>query len=423
MNRKMPVAELIQTGKHFCIYPWVHLHINGNGDLLPCCVSTAEAFGNVKAESLASLWQGERMRNFRLKMLGDEQEATCCACYENDKVDSFSLRRSRNAQFQNYLHWVTDTDAQGYVFKAKPIHWDIRFSNICNLKCRTCGTVNSSSWCNDEYLVKTGGFFWGQEQRQFPTALSYSEKVLAELEAYLPEVVEIYCAGGEPLLMQENLHLLERLKQLGKNDLILTYNTNLTQVRKRREFIRYWKDYPTVKFLISLDGSQQRGEYLRKGIVWDELLGDLLFLKQECPQGEFKVNYTVSVFNILHLPDFHKEMITQHYFQADQLLLNLLHFPERYSVKILPAGLKRQATVKLLEHIEWLLQQPPCKANPEAQPQVLPFIQQWYACIAYLNSEDWTHLLPEFAMITNYLDLIRDESFQETFPELEALEV
>lgn len=94
-----------------------------------------------------------------------------------------------------------------------------------------------------------------------------------------------------------------------------------------------------------------------------------------------------------------------------------------YSVKILPMELKQQSTEKLLKHIAWLLQQTPCKERTESEPQTLPFIQQWYACINYMNSEDWTCFLPNFIFFTNYLDEIRNETCLEIFPELEPLGV
>jgi organic radical activating enzyme len=419
MSEQLLIADLIQNGKHFCIYPWVHLHVNGKGDMLPCCVSTSKGYGNVNTESFKCLWQGEGMRRFRLKTLNDEAEETCSICYENEMANGFSLRKDINFHYGKFVDWVANTDNTGYAPEAKPIYWDIRFSNICNLKCRTCGPINSSSWCNEN---RENSRFRHDEFKQ-QMNFSYAGNLLPALDEYLPDVIQIYCAGGEPLLMDENLTILKKLKAIDKYDVQLIYNTNLTQVHRRTEFIQYWKNIKSLKFLISLDGSHQRGEYLRKGMIWDDILHNLLFLKNECPHSEMLINFTVSVFNILHLPDFHKEMMEKKYIKADQLCLNILHLPEMYSVKIMPVELKQKATEKLLKHIAWLLQQTPCKEQSESQPQTLPFIQQWHACINYMNSEDWSHLLPNFIFYTNYIDEIRNENCLEIFPELEPLGV
>lgn len=281
--------------------------------MIPCCVSTSKGYGNVNTESFKCLWQGEEMRRFRLKMLNDEAEETCSICYENEMANGFSLRKNTNFHYDKYIDWVVNTDNTGYALEAKPIYWDIRFSNICNLKCRTCSPISSSSWYNES----RGNSLFSHDELKQQMDFSYAGKLLTSLVEYLPDVVEIYCAGGEPLLMSENLTILKKLKALEKYDLQLVYNTNLTQVHRKIEFIQYWKSFKSLKFLISLDGSHQRGEYLRKGIIWDDILHNLLFLKDECPHGEIQINFTVSVFNILHLPDFHKEMLEKKYIEAD----------------------------------------------------------------------------------------------------------
>ncbi|HEX3046315.1 MAG TPA: twitch domain-containing radical SAM protein [Bacillota bacterium] len=416
MRSKKEVENLFIKGKHFCVLPWIHLHVTGYGYISPCCQQregpNSKGYGSLNENSLPELWQGEAIRNFRLKMLADEWDERCLNCYENESVNQNTVRIFSNYDFRKYLPWVMDTDDTGYASQAKPIYWDLRFSNICNLKCRICNFSSSSSWHKDAQAL-------GLVDSNTPGAVIHGLKspaaFLSDLKQYYPEVDYIYFAGGEPLLFTENLSLLEDLNSLRRHRVKLRYSTNFTQLNPR--VLELWKKFPKIELLISLDGSEERGEYQRKGLVWNEIIHNLDYVKKECPQVEIKIHFTVNAFNILHLPDFHREMVEKGYIKkVYKMYMNILHNPEYYNVKILPEELKKQATQKLKEHIAWLTNEK--KPLLGAQKYQRLFVSQWYACTDYMNSEDWTHLIPKFIEVTNQLDQLRNEKCLEVFPEL-----
>lgn len=418
MRTKEYIENLINKGKHFCIHPWVHLHVTGFGRMAPCCrlvdSPNSMGYGDLNTNSIHELWQGEAIRNFRLKMLNDEMDELCKNCYEIDKVSS-SFRKFYNFKFHKYADWVADTDDTGYAPRAKPISWDIRFSNLCNLRCRTCGSGSSSSWYKDE---KALGILNSNVSHEVMNSICNSNAFLADLEQYYPYVETIYFAGGEPLLFKENLVILEKLASIQRYDVELTFNTNITQFNKSNRFLELWKKYKRLGILASLDGSGKRCEYLRKGLEWNNVLNNLDYLKKECPHAEVINIFTVSAFNILHLPDFHKEMIAKRYFRADKIHLNILHESNHYNIRILPEELKKQAAQKIKEHIVWLKRQ---NLLTRLFNQYQHNFGQWYGCIDYMNSENWTHLIPEFIEYTNKLDALRNEKCLDIFPELEPI--
>jgi MoaA/NifB/PqqE/SkfB family radical SAM enzyme len=424
MRPKESIENLFSKGKHFCVLPWVHLHVTGLGYMAPCCLQTegpdSTGYGSLNVKSFPELWQGKAIRDFRLKMLADEMDQHCVNCYQDETVNKISLRVRSNNTYRKHLDWVAETDPAGYAPQAKPVYWDLRFSNQCNLKCRTCNSSSSSSWYPDE---KALGKLDANKTGAIVNGIKNTAAFLMDLEPYYRSVEGIYFAGGEPLLFKENLSILKKLDSIQKYETLLIYNTNLTPLNKKLIFPELWKKFPKLLVLVSLDGSSQRGEYLRKGLVWGDILNNLRLLKKECPHADLGVNFTVSAFNILHLPGFHREMVEKRHLEINQIYLNILHTPGFYNVKILPEQLKQQATAKINDHISWLLrhESPARVKNKEYSIEDNNFIEQWHACINFMNSESRTHLLPEFVEYTQKLDNLRNEKCLDVFPELEPI--
>src|ERR1051325_11597768 len=151
-QRKIHDLESLRKSKAFCMKPWVHLFVSHFGTVVPCCLTPwgkEQALGDINEQSVQEIWNGERMRQFRLKMLNDEQDNRCHQCYENEKGGLRSTRNITNLLYADKLGWATNTDADGFSSDAKPIYWDIRVSNLCNFKCRICGHHSSSQWYED----------------------------------------------------------------------------------------------------------------------------------------------------------------------------------------------------------------------------------------------------------------------------------
>jgi sulfatase maturation enzyme AslB (radical SAM superfamily) len=421
------VERLIECGEHFCIMPWTHLHVTTLGNMNLCCVASEESqtagYGNLNEHSFMELWQGEDIRKLRLRFLNDEADPRCAGCYEQARLGRWNLRSIMNDLYaRKYREWVAGTDVSGCAPDAKPIYWDIRFSNVCNLRCRSCYHGSSSSWFEE---AKTLGFCDVHPEKAVGaiTGVTDPEGLLRELEPYLPFLERIHFAGGEPLLMAENYRILEKLKALGKYDLELFYTTNLKQLRYQHyDILSIWPKFQKLVIAVSLDGLGPKCEYLRKGLRWPEALANLNAIKQQCPDAYVYVNYTVSAFNVLHLADFHREMVENQWFSPEQIQLIFLATPYYYNMKILPLEMKKKASAGLQEHIQWLRRQKSKPVNdPVGMLKYRFFSTQWQCCIDYLNEDDWTNRIPEFVKYTDALDGLRHENCRAVFPELEPI--
>ncbi|MCB9234683.1 MAG: twitch domain-containing radical SAM protein [Bacteroidia bacterium] len=409
------LPEKYRESKVFCMMPWVHLHVTQQGTVTPCCQAPWEAdqaLGEINQQSFGEIWQGEKMRDFRRKLKAGEADARCRKCYETEKSGVSSMRLMTNARYGHHVDWVEATDEAGFAPQAKPVYWDIRYSNLCNFRCRICGPWSSSRWHED--ALKLG--MKGNEPRVTHGIEDFG-RFLEEMRPLLPFVEELHFAGGEPLIMPEHFELLKALDEAGLHEVVLFYNTNLSLLDyKEHSLTEIWKRFKTVRLYASLDDAGRRGELQRKDQVWAETEANARRLRAECPQVWFRLGPTVSVFNVFHLPDFHRDWVEKGLIDVGHLQPGLLEFPREYNVRILPADMKQEIAQKYARHVAWM------RACPtENRVVVGRMVGQWEAVVRYMLAEDWSEFQAEFRAKTLELDELRGENTGESHPELKEM--
>jgi radical SAM protein with 4Fe4S-binding SPASM domain len=396
---------LLKDSKTFCIYPWIHLHAYPTGEVYPCCHAEMKpgVVGNCRTNTLEEIWQDTPMQNLRTDMLSETPNAACTRCYEQEESGFFSGRRSAN---KHHGHHVKKLEANPF----EMTYWDIRFSNLCNLKCRSCGHIFSSQWYQDQAKLA------GPEWKERNTVLNYAGRtetdMWEQLEPHLDYVEQIYFAGGEPLLMEEHYNILEELVQRGRFDVRLLYNTNFTHTDlKGRSVFEYWKQFKSVAVGASLDGSGRYGEYIRKGTDWDQVYANRVEMIAVCPNVDFYISPTLSIMNAWHLPDFHREWVGAGLIQPQDLNINILQDPTHYRIDIAPAEYKARIQEKYEQHLKWLRDLDPLQRATTG----------FESAITFMNATDNTHLIDSFWRKTHELDNIRHERCLDIIPELKAL--
>jgi len=284
---------------------------------------------------------------------------------------------------------------------------------LCNFSCRTCGPVFSSNWYK-EHLKMYGGKPKADNGREL-NVIKYTGRhkydILEQMDPHFEHLDQIYFAGGEPLIMEEHYLILEKLIELGKTDINLQYNTNFSEMSyKNKDVIDLWKHFDIVGIGASLDDNHARGELLRKGQSWEQTVANRRRMLEEVPHVDFYVSSTVSIMNVHHVMEFHKEWTDLGLVRAQDWDINILHGPEFYRVDILPDQYKREVLVpKIEEHLEWLRPQDP----------VTRATLGYEGLINTLLAQDNSHLIPEFVKQINNHDKHRNEDFWKIVPELE----
>jgi radical SAM protein with 4Fe4S-binding SPASM domain len=130
----------------FCMAPWSHIHVTPAGNAYPCCLinGNTSVLGNVNKEPLSKIWNSEQLREIRVAMLNNQQHKSCDWCYVKERDFGLSFRHDFNEKYGNDLSLVNTTQPDGTVDEIQMRYIDVRFSNLCNLKCRMCGPTFSS---------------------------------------------------------------------------------------------------------------------------------------------------------------------------------------------------------------------------------------------------------------------------------------
>lgn len=395
---------------HFCILPWIHMHTWADGTTYPCCLGhTDYPIGNTKQSSYLDIWNSEEMRNLRLNMLADKPSAACSRCYEHEKAGTESLRMTKNRDFKHKYDRINLTKEDGSLDEVHMSYLDIRFSNICNMRCRTCGPTFSSLWHTDARKM-------GLVNSDTPRILKAKDDINEmwnEVVHWLNDVEQIYFAGGEPLIMDEHYKILEHLISIGKTDIAISYNTNFSKLTyKNKDVIELWKHFKHVNVGASLDAMHERGECLRKGTVWKEIEENRIRLQQEAPHVEFKLSTTVSAFNAQHVIDFFDDWLDKGWVTVNHIDINLLLYPIYFRAQILPENIRKS----IQNQIEDFLTRRNVK-------EVDIHGRAYHGLTGFKNFLDVEQpgKIAEFIKWSNLLDSVSGDKLFESIPELNIL--
>jgi radical SAM protein with 4Fe4S-binding SPASM domain len=393
----------------FCMLPWIHLHAWPDGRAYPCCLGNGKyPVGNFKQKSMREIWNDTDMREMRTNMLNEKSCRQCSDCYEQESAGFASMRNNSNKNFGQHIGLINQTLPDGSLPDMKLHYWDVRFSNICNLKCRSCGSIFSSRWYDDDVKL------WGKELRpRVQFAGRHEEDVWGQMQEHIPYLDQIYFAGGEPLIMEEHNRILRLLIEKGNTRVRLIYNTNLTELKfKKQSVLDLWKHFPTVCVAASLDDMGDRASIIRSGTDWAQVEQNIRDLKRECPHIDFMISPTLSAMNIWKFVEFHRYMIEQDFIQPKDFNLNILQGPRAYRIDILPHDIKLEFKKKFEEHIEWLI----------PRDTIQRAVGGFRGAIQFMMATDNSALLPEFWETVNDLDWSRNESLIDVVPELQCIE-
>jgi sulfatase maturation enzyme AslB (radical SAM superfamily) len=377
-------------GKNFCILPFVHLHMESTGDLSPCAIN-GECMANVREGRLEELWNSEKYLRMRAAMLADEYVPSCEICYSQERGRGDSLRTRSNQKFENLLANVGTAP-------SKPVFFDLRFSNLCNLKCRSCEHKSSSLWFDDAKALKLEA---GDEA--LIRATEDSKALLAQIRPYLPEAIEFYFAGGEPLVMEEHYDLLDMLVEEGRTDVRLVYNSNFMKTHfKGKSVFEYWQKFSCVTLCISLDAIDEAAAYVRKGTRFANIVENRRLLREMAPHVAVFCTPTVSLLNLGSLTALLKFLLDSAFCPPQNIHLNILEYPLYYNIKAAPKAAKVAIKDALLRFSA------ATAAHPDLDGQIRNVI-------SYMESGDLPEQLERFRGTTLTLDRLRDESHLDVF--------
>ncbi len=391
------------TSKTFCIYPWIHQYVNPDGSVLPCCVADHHRhLGNVRSNTLEEIWNSEGYKNIRKKMLAGESCDECKGCYQQEQRGVESVRQSKNKKYKEFMHFADKTNDDGSLDKMELKHFDIRWSNICNFKCRSCSSTYSSTWAQEDKSQ-------GKTKEIFIIAGGLSnDDLYTQIESQLPSIKTFYFAGGEPLLTDKHYDILQYLIDSGNTDVEIEYNTNLSRLEyKSKSVLDLWKHFSNISVNASLDSWGDRAEYIREGTIWSDVVSNIQRIKTETPYVRLSSGSVISVFNVFTVTDFLDYIFDNNLFDIKSyqpFFYNIIN-PNYYGAEIINQDLKNQIIDKIRSK----------SYNKNIDKELNKIVM-------YLENSVYNEQLrKQFILITDHYDKIRNRNFLKTFPELQGL--
>lgn len=403
---------LLEQSKTFCMYPWISLHINPSGKVYPCCISSVNCdFGSTETQNLVESVNHPNMKQLRVDLLNDIRHDNCVSCYNHEETGIQSARQDINKRFGHYFDTdVTPTSTDGHLNTFQMRYYDIRFGNLCNFKCRTCGPAFSSQWETEMLKHSLIGI-------QYPKT---SSNILPEVLSHVPNMMEAYFAGGEPLISEEHYIILEDMIRQNRTDIKLRYNSNISNLKyKDKDLLDLWKHFKQpVSVYASVDHVGERAEYMRHGTDWGVIETNIQKLRNST-NVELSMNTVFSVFNALTITDFYAYIYSKGWLN-NAYQLYAMSSPAQLASTVLPGAKKQIAAEKLSQYTDYLQKRLPYHTfDTTASTGILYWMRSAEKWI--FTRDDWELRKEDFRNTIQTIDNIRGESFTKVFPELADL--
>jgi radical SAM protein with 4Fe4S-binding SPASM domain len=318
----------------FCPIPWTGFMYNFDGNVKNCIRSShqMETIGNLKDNTIEEILHGNRNLSVQQSILESKKVPSCHTCYDlecgktgfdivSDRI--FYIRELRKQPLNTY---------QLDNFDLKTI--DIRWSNTCNFACTYCSPEFSSKWSKELGV-----------QHATP-----SEKQLEDLKQYVfkhaAQLEHVYMAGGEPLLMKQNLELLDLLKKVNPN-VHLRVNTNLSKTNTQ-VFERIC-EFENVHWTVSGETMGEQFEYVRYGGKWQDWLNNLDTITALDHKVSFNMLYYILNYNSLfETVDF----LLERGYHPNSFIIGPLLKPDYLDIRHLPNDVIDKISKDLSQRVE-----------------------------------------------------------------------
>jgi hypothetical protein len=194
-------------------------------------------------------------------------------------------------------------------------------------------------YCGPEFSSK-----WASELDIIPVvpADTQKENFKQYIFDHANQLDHVYLAGGEPLLMKENLQLLDRIRP----ETQLRINTNLSKV-DTQVFDRICQ-FKNVHWIVSVETIEHEFEYIRYGGRWTDFLDNLNIIRS--------LGHKIS-FNMLHFMLNYQsifgcvDLLTAMGFHNNSFIIGPLLNPDYLNIRHLPDNVLNSVKATLEQRI------------------------------------------------------------------------
>lgn len=358
--------------KYFCKAPFTQMSIDPDGGVLPCCKYT-KALGYLKDERIDDIWNNDNYKKLRSQFLNGEKPEECSDCWHVEDAGGKSLRYAQNswAKRMNFTRAQVDTS---------PLYYEFKTTNVCNLKCRMCGPINSSQIAKEESTPEIRKYYLSNK-----IINTHHEPILKD---WFDDCRYILFAGGEPLVNNEIKSIANYLDDhdLLENIQILVV-TNGTHYDEK--FVKQFRKIKRFHLRISLDDIHERNDYQREGSSFDVIQKNVRKFRKDFDDVMF--NCTMNWYNIWEIDKFFA------FCDSVSVPVGPMQFVENPSwlnISNLPESVKKKINEKFKDSTDQRIRVILNRMNLPGENLIERF---------------WDHVI--------HYDLLRNNDFQKAFPE------
>jgi MoaA/NifB/PqqE/SkfB family radical SAM enzyme len=389
-----------------CILPWISIETSPIGTARPCCLAKDEItyyddLGieqkyNLNTHTLEEIYHSRYMQILRRDFLYGHKPATCKRCWDEEAAGRRSKRMNSRIRLKEYydnVDWNNLNPDQLWFI-------DLKLGNICNLKCRICGSWSSSKWAKEEI-----DYVSGLENRKEHLAYKFLQdgawprenpQFWDNLKILLPNIKYFEFTGGEPFLIEQHFELLRyAVEQDHAKNIEIHYNTNGTVFPEQAEL---WANFKHVEIAFSIDNVGARFEYERYGADWNLVQENIAkFTEMRNNKISTQLCATMNIQNVYYLPELCEWISTQTF---DHVYFNMLHDPWHMCISWMTPEAQALVIDRLESH----------EFRPKHRAEIMRIVQ----FIKNGQGSDGEEFLRKMQTTDEY----REQSFLDTHPEI-----
>lgn len=371
--------------KNFCVLPWTGFELEPDGVVKNCIISK-ETIGNIHQNSIEDILQSKKNLEIKAQMLNKEFPNNCAGCYfqEKDRATSFENISSR-LYYAKELGPHINNNLLDNKNNFDLSHVDLRWTNHCNQACVYCSPEYSSKWATE----------LGETIKSNKQAKDQVKKYVFK---NIKKLKNIYLAGGEPMLMNDNKEFLTLLLEHNP-DVHIRVNTNLSST-KTGVFQLLCK-FKNVHWTVSVESMDKEYEYIRYHGSWKDFIKNLKHIQTLNHKISFNMLYFIlnykSIFDCI---DYFKSIG----FHNNSFILGPLIYPLFFDVRHLPKNIKKEV-ITMFE-------------NKIAEQPGFYLQNSLENCLKYLTEDGFNANIELTRQNIKKMDLRRKLDSEKVFPEL-----
>lgn len=454
----------------FCALPWLHLSSRPDGKMRTCCTSNASSVQdpnstkmpgngevgvikndrgesvNFNTTTLEEAWNSSYMRNVRNMMIRGEQPASCIKCYKEEDAGHLSKRNWETEYWGNRYNLeelVAETQEDGTI-PPKIRYIDLRMGSKCQLACVMCSPHDSSGWISDWQAIHPQiqndrlkrNQNWDNKGLSHGSSYNWHKnnpRFWEDLMNQIPNMYQLYFAGGEALIIDEHYELLEECIKRGvAKNIELRYNSNA--VEWRDDLFDLWNEFKRVRFHYSVDAHGEQNDYIRYPSDWYARQEEVFHILDNTNDNiEVTTATTLMALNVPYIPEFIQWKVQQGFKKINKwplgaggINMHFAYWPPQLNVKALPQDVKAQITRKYEEEFypwveeNWQLFTGVKEAGITKEDFLAASygMKRYRGIINFMNAEDWSERMPEMQEWVQRINNQRgwNEKFYDVFP-------